>query len=42
MKALGAQHSLNLDGGGTAAMYINGGYVIGPGRGVANAILLVK
>ncbi|RJR28248.1 hypothetical protein C4561_00095 [candidate division WWE3 bacterium] len=42
MKSLGALHALNLDGGGTAAMYINGRYVVGPGRGVANAILLIK
>jgi len=42
MKAIGAKHSLNLDGGGTAAMIINGKYVVGPGRGVANSILLIK
>lgn len=42
MKALGAKNALNLDGGGTAAMVVNGKYVVGPGRGVANAILLIK
>jgi len=42
MKAIGVKHSLNLDGGGTAAMIINGKYVVGPGRGVANSILLIK
>lgn len=42
MKAIGAKHSLNLDGGGTAAMIINGKYIVGPGRGVANSILLIK
>lgn len=42
MKALGVQHALNLDGGGTAAMYINGGYVVGPGRSLANAIVLIR
>ena len=42
MKALGAKNSLNLDGGGTAAMYINGGYVVGPGRPLANAVVLVR
>jgi len=34
--------NLNLDGGGTAAMYINGGYVVGPGRPLANAVVLVR
>lgn len=42
MKALGVKNALNLDGGGTAAMYINGGYVVGPGRNLANAVVLVK
>jgi hypothetical protein len=42
MKALGAQNALNLDGGGSAAMYINGGYAVGPGRRLSNAIVLVK
>lgn len=42
MKTLGAKHALNLDGGGTSAMYINGGYVVGPGRALPNAIVLVK
>lgn len=42
MKALGAIHALNLDGGGSAAMYINGRYVLGPGRGLSNAIVLIR
>jgi len=42
MKAVGAEHALNLDGGGTAAMFINGGYVVGPGRPLANAVLILK
>ena len=42
MRALGADHALNLDGGGTAAMYINGSYVVGPGRSLANAIVLIR
>jgi exopolysaccharide biosynthesis protein len=42
MKALGVKHALNLDGGGTSAMYINGKYVVGPGRSLPNAIVLVK
>lgn len=42
MKSLGAQDALNLDGGGSSAMYINGSYVVGPGRSLPNAIILVK
>ena len=42
MKALGVKHALNLDGGGSSAMYINGGYVVGPGRSLPNAIVLVR
>ena len=42
MHALGAKHALNLDGGGTAAMYINGRYAVGPGRSLTNAIVLTK
>lgn len=37
-KALGAQYALNLDGGGSAALY-NGGYRAGPGRALPNAII---
>lgn len=42
MRALGAKHALNLDGGGSSAMYLNGGYIIGPGRSLPNAIVLIK
>jgi exopolysaccharide biosynthesis protein len=42
MKALGAIDALNLDGGGSSAMYIDGGYVVGPGRSLPNAVVLVK
>ncbi|MEK7595049.1 MAG: phosphodiester glycosidase family protein [Patescibacteria group bacterium] len=42
MRALGVKHALNLDGGGSAAMYIDGGYKVGPGRLLPNAIVLVK
>ncbi len=41
-RALGMKHALNLDGGGSSAMYINGGYVIGPGRSLPNAVVLTK
>ncbi|HEY7623995.1 MAG TPA: phosphodiester glycosidase family protein [Candidatus Limnocylindria bacterium] len=42
MQALGARDALNLDGGGTAAMYIAGSYKVGPGRLLPNAIVLTK
>lgn len=37
-KSLGATHALNLDGGGSAALWY-GGYKAGPGRGLPNAII---
>ena len=42
MKALGVKYALNLDGGGSSSMFINGGYVVGPGRSLPNAVVLVK
>lgn len=41
MKAVGATDALNLDGGGSSALYANGSYVVGPGRLLPNAIVLV-
>lgn len=38
-KILGATHALNLDGGGTSALYYNGEYKVGPGRLLPNAIV---
>lgn len=37
--SLGADYAMNLDGGGTAALYVNGAYRVGPGRSLPNAIL---
>ena len=42
MRALGARDAMNLDGGGSVAMWIGGQYVVGPGRQLPNAILLLK
>jgi len=42
MQALGARDALNLDGGGTAALWIGGSYKVGPGRLLPNAIVLTK
>ena len=39
MKTLGAQNAMNLDGGGSAALYYNNAYVVGPGRRLPNAIV---
>lgn len=36
---LGAEFAMNLDGGGTAALYYDGAYKFGPGRLLPNAIL---
>ena len=38
-KALGATEAMNLDGGGSAALYYEGRYVFGPGRLLPNAIV---
>lgn len=38
-KALGATGALNLDTGGSTALFYNGGYILGPGRDLPNAII---
>jgi hypothetical protein len=38
-QALGAQNAMNLDGGGSAAMYVNGSYRVGPGRNLPNVVV---
>ena len=42
MRSLGATDALNLDGGGTTAMHFNGGYILGPGRPLANAVVIIR
>lgn len=42
LQALGVREAMNLDGGGTAAMYIGGAYRVGPGRQLPNAVLLMR
>lgn len=39
MTSLGMTHALNLDGGGSTALY-SGGYKVGPGRALPNAVIL--
>lgn len=41
MKALGCTNGINLDGGGSSALYFNG-YKVGPGRLLPNAIILAR
>jgi len=41
LKALGMENGLNLDSGGSTALY-SGGYKAGPGRDIPNAILFVR
>lgn len=41
LKSLGMENALNLDSGGSTALWA-GGYKVGPGRDIPNAILFVK
>ncbi len=41
LKSMGLENALNLDSGGSTALW-NGGYKVGPGRDIPNAILFVK
>ena len=41
IQAAGAEDALNLDGGGSSALY-NGGYLVGPGRSLPNAVVLTR
>lgn len=42
LKALGLDHAMNLDSGGSIALWANGGYKAGPGRSIPNAVLFVR
>lgn len=41
LKALGMENGMNLDSGGSTALW-SGGYRVGPGRNIPNAILFVR
>lgn len=41
LKALGLQEAMGLDQGGSTALWF-GGYKLGPGRGIPNALLFIK
>jgi hypothetical protein len=42
LKTLGLQNAMNLDGGGSSALWADGGYKVGPGRSLPTAIVLVR
>ena len=42
LKTLGVQNAMNLDGGGSTALWFEGGYKAGPGRALPTAIVLVR
>lgn len=42
MKAMGVDHALNLDSGGSTALMVNGKYLAGPGRATPFGIVLVR
>ncbi|MFC1653644.1 phosphodiester glycosidase family protein [Patescibacteria group bacterium] len=42
LQAMGVQNALNLDSGGSTALWVNGGYVAGPGRNLPNVLLFVR
>jgi exopolysaccharide biosynthesis protein len=41
-KALGLTNAVNIDGGGSTALHMNGRYVLGPGRNLPNVILVTR
>jgi len=42
LQALGVLDAMNLDGGGTSAMFIDREYKAGPGRLLPNAVVLTR
>ena len=42
MVSLGIENGINLDGGGSSAMYIDGAYKAGPGRKLPNVVMLAQ
>ncbi len=40
MQSMGVDHGMNLDGGGSSALYFEGDYKVGPGRNLPNAIVI--
>lgn len=42
LKAMGMENALNLDSGGSTALWASGGYKAGPGRSIPNAIVFIN
>lgn len=42
LDAMGLDYAINLDGGGSTALYTAGTYILGPGRNLPNAIMITK
>ncbi|MFH1522889.1 MAG: phosphodiester glycosidase family protein [Patescibacteria group bacterium] len=42
MKTLKMEYALNLDGGSSSALFYNDEYMVGPGRGIPNAIMFME
>ncbi|HOQ29037.1 MAG TPA: phosphodiester glycosidase family protein [Armatimonadota bacterium] len=42
MKALGAYDAMNLDGGASSGLWVQGKYLVQPGRSISNALLILK
>jgi exopolysaccharide biosynthesis protein len=42
LKSMGMDHALNLDSGGSTALFSNGRYLVGPGRNTPFGIVFVK
>ncbi len=42
LQTLGLDHAINLDSGGSTALWANGGYKAGPGRSLPNVVLFVR
>lgn len=42
LDTLGVDYAMNLDGGGSTALYNAGKYILGPGRNLPNAIVVTK
>ena len=42
IKAMGMENAINLDGGGSTALWYQGSYKAGPGRNLTNSILFLK
>ncbi len=42
MKSLGVDSAMNIDGGGSSAIYYSGSYKVGPGRNIPNVVVFAE